>query len=66
MTGYGKSQYSAESRNVTIEVRSLNSKQADVNARLPYIFRDKELEIRSLLVQKLERGKVDLNINIEH
>lgn len=66
MTGYGKSQYSAESRNVTIEVRSLNSKQADINARLPYVFRDKELEIRSLLVHKLERGKVDLNVSIEH
>lgn len=66
MTGYGKSQYAAESRNVTIEVRSLNSKQADVNTRLPHIFRDKELEIRSLLIQKLERGKIDLNVNIEH
>jgi uncharacterized protein (TIGR00255 family) len=66
MTGYGKAQYSVESRNVTVEVRSLNSKQADVNARLPYIYRDKELEIRSLLTQRLERGKIDLNINIEH
>jgi uncharacterized protein (TIGR00255 family) len=66
MTGYGKAQFAVDSRNVTVEVKSLNSKQADINVRLPYIYREKELEMRSIVTQRLERGKIDLNINVEH
>lgn len=65
MTGYGKSQYQLEGKVVTIEIRTLNSRQADVNMRLPYLFREKEAEIRSKLIAGLERGKIDLNISLE-
>lgn len=65
MTGYGKSQFQLEGKVVTIEIRTLNARQADVNMRLPYLFREKEAEIRSLLIAVLERGKIDVNINME-
>ena len=65
MTGYGKAQFSVNGKNITIEIRSLNSKQADLNLRIPFFYREKENEIRSLMVQHLERGKIDLMINSE-
>ncbi len=55
--GYGKSQFQLEGKVVTIEIRTLNAMQADVNMRLPYLFREKEAEIRSRLIAVLERGK---------
>lgn len=65
MTGYGKSQVDLPSKTISIELRSLNSKQLDLNLRLPQLFREKEMEIRSLLGQMLERGKVDASVSIE-
>ena len=65
MTGYGKAEsqvLSTKNRKLVVEIRSLNSKAMDLSIRIPYELRDKELEIRSLLSQRLERGKVDLNI----
>ena len=66
MTGYGKATCEFPSKNVIIEVKSLNSKQLDLSVRLPYIFKEKELEIRSLVGEKLQRGKVDLTVFVEN
>jgi uncharacterized protein (TIGR00255 family) len=65
MTGYGKGQADLPGKSITIELRSLNSKQLDLNLRAPQIFREKEMEIRTFLGQTLERGKIDASLNIE-
>jgi uncharacterized protein (TIGR00255 family) len=65
MTGYGKSMAELPGRSITIEIRSLNSKALDINLRAPSVYREKELEYRSLISQKLGRGKIDITITIE-
>lgn len=65
MTGYGKSVLQLPTKKITIELKSLNSKNLDLNARMPSIYREKELNIRKLLAKKLERGKVDFSIYVE-
>jgi uncharacterized protein (TIGR00255 family) len=65
MTGYGKCQIDLNNKSISIEIRSLNSKQLDINLRTPQLFREKEMEIRSLLGQVLERGKIDATISID-
>jgi uncharacterized protein (TIGR00255 family) len=64
MTGYGKaeSQTSIENKKLVVEIRSLNSKSLDLNVRIAPLLRSKELEIRTLIAQRLERGKIDLSI----
>ena len=62
MTGFGKAEAEVRGRKFTIEIRSLNSRQTDISLKIPGIFRDKEMEIRNFLSQKLERGKIDLYI----
>ena len=66
MTGFGKVTTELPSKKVTVEVKALNSKQLDLSTRISSIYRDKEMEIRSLLLQTLERGKVEFNIFIEY
>ena len=66
MTGFGKVIAELPTRKVTVEVKSLNSKQLDLSTRLPSVYKEKEMEIRSLLLQLLERGKVEFNIYIEY
>lgn len=66
MTGFGKVTAELPSKKVTIEIKALNSKQLDLSTRIPSIYRDKEMQIRSMLLQKLERGKVEFNIFIEY
>lgn len=66
MTGFGKSVANLEGKSVTIEVKSLNSKQLDLNIKLPPAFREKEPEIRSIISHKLERGKIELSGNIDY
>lgn len=66
MTGYGKAECGIQSKNYTIELRSLNSKQMDLSMRIAPILREKELDIRTLLTQQLERGKVDCIIYEAH
>ncbi len=66
MTGYGKSICELEAKKIVIEVKSLNSKQFDLNLRFPGIYREKELSTRNKLSKKLIRGKVDLSIYIEN
>lgn len=65
MTGFGKSQAELPGKLITIEIRSLNSKQLDLNLRAPVVYREMEMTTRSLIAQKLERGKVDLSISVE-
>ncbi len=65
MTGYGKSVLQLPTKKITIELKSLNSKNLDLNARMPSIYREKELAIRKLLADKLVRGKVDFSIYVE-
>jgi len=62
MTGYGKSELNLQNANFTIEVRSLNSKQIDANVKMSSVYRDKEIGLRKLLSEKLQRGKIELSI----
>ncbi|HSH19638.1 MAG TPA: YicC/YloC family endoribonuclease [Draconibacterium sp.] len=66
MTGFGKAEFEANNKKFTIEIKSLNSKQIDINTRTPAIYREKDIEIRKILSEKLERGKVDFNIYVEN
>lgn len=66
MTGFGKVTAELPSKKVTVEIKALNSKQLDLSTRIPSLYKDKEMEIRSLLLQSLERGKVEFNIYIEY
>jgi uncharacterized protein (TIGR00255 family) len=65
MTGFGKATVEFPSKKINIEIRSLNSKQLDLNTRIPSVYREKEVEIRTILSQTIERGKVDFIIYIE-
>jgi len=65
MTGFGKASCECQNRNITIEIKTLNSKQIDINARIPNGYRDKEPQIRSLISNRLQRGKIDFSINVE-
>jgi len=65
MTGYGKSVAEIPRKKITVEIKSLNSKQFDLSTRLPWIYKEKENEIRNLISQKLDRGKIDLNISFD-
>ena len=65
MTGYGKAVAETPHKKISIEIKSLNSKQLDVNTRLPWLYKEKEPEIRNIISQKLDRGKIDLNINFD-
>ncbi len=65
MTGYGKSVIQLPTKKITIELKSLNSKNLDLNARMPSIYREKELFIRKQMAKELVRGKVDFSIYVE-
>ncbi|TAL60485.1 MAG: YicC family protein [Bacteroidetes bacterium] len=65
MTGFGKAEGFVNKKRVSVEIRSVNSKGMDVNTRMSGPYREKELDIRSLLSEKLERGKIDFSINVE-
>jgi uncharacterized protein (TIGR00255 family) len=62
MTGYGKAIAETPQKKVTIEIKSLNSKQLDLNTKLPWLYKEKEPEIRNLISQRLDRGKIDFTI----
>lgn len=65
MTGYGKSVVQLPSKKIAIEIKSLNSKNLDLNTRIPSMYREKELDIRKLIASELERGKIDFSLYIE-
>ena len=62
MTGYGKQELNLNNSNFTIELKSLNSKQVDINIKMSSKYRDKEIELRRLISEKLQRGKIELSI----
>lgn len=66
MTGFGKKTVEIGSKKVVIEIKSLNCKQLDLNLRLPNLYKEKEMEIRAMVKETLDRGKVDMNISIEN
>jgi uncharacterized protein (TIGR00255 family) len=66
MTGFGQTSLSLGPLSVSIEVKSLNSKFFDLNLRLPKRYAEKELEVRNLLTDKLERGKVSFSIEVQN
>ena len=65
MTGYGKSVLQLPTKKISIELKSLNSKSLDLNARMPSMYRVKELAIRKLIAKSLARGKVDFSLFVE-
>ena len=66
MTGYGKSAYTSDKKNIKVEIKSINSKQLDLSLRVPSYFRDQENILRSTVSDLLERGKIELSVSIEH
>lgn len=66
MTGFGKAEFEVNNKKITIEIKSLNSKQIDINTRTPALYREKDIIIRKALSEKLTRGKVDFNIYVEN
>ena len=65
MTGFGKKETQFEDKHISIEVRSLNSKNADINLRTPSYLRELDPEIRKQLAQQMHRGKIDVNLYVE-
>lgn len=65
MTGFGKATAESKTHRISAEIKSLNSKQLDLNVRLPYIFREGELEARAIVGHAIERGKADLLVTCE-
>ncbi|NOY37906.1 MAG: YicC family protein [Chlorobi bacterium] len=65
MTGFGKSSRQFPDQRITVEIRTLNSKQQDISIRLPSAYREKELPLRKILGEKLIRGKIDCTLTIE-
>lgn len=66
MTGFGKATGEFNGKKIVVEIKSLNSKQLDISTRLAGLYRDKDIEIRNDVSQKLERGKIDLSLYIEN
>ena len=66
MTGYGKASCELGEKVAIFEIKSLNSKQFDLYFRMPTGYREKEMEIRNELVNRMKRGKVEVNLNIEY
>lgn len=65
MTGFGKAETELADKKIVVEIKSLNSKQFDMNARIPACYRSLELELRRSIAARLERGKVDLTVSVE-
>jgi len=65
MTGFGKAVLELGNKKVTIEIKSLNSKQLDIFTRIPNLYKEKDIEIRNLLKSELNRGKIELSLFVE-
>ncbi|MBP5259917.1 MAG: YicC family protein [Paludibacteraceae bacterium] len=65
MTGYGKAEGIFQNKKIVVEVKSLNSKQLDLSTRIASAYRSREIELRSLLARRIERGKVDFFLTVE-
>jgi len=65
MTGYGKAVVAYKGKKINVEIKSLNSKQLDLTTRIAPLYREKEMEVRQLIAEKVIRGKVEMSIWIE-
>ena len=65
MTGFGRGEAALRNKKITVEIRSLNSKQLDLSLRLPAVYRQSEYEIRNLIARTIQRGKVDVFVTVE-
>ena len=65
MTGYGRASSVYNGKTITIEVRSLNSKFTDIRFKMPQTYKDKEVDMRRIILDKAERGKIDVNLDIK-
>ena len=65
MTGFGKAEVAIPDKKITVEIRTLNSKQLDLSLRLPAVYRQSEYEIRNLIARTIQRGKVDVFVTVE-
>lgn len=66
MTGFGRELLEFNGKKITIDVRTLNSKSADISTRIPNLYREKDIDIRRMLSQSLQRGKIDFSISVEN
>lgn len=66
MTGFGKTEFEVGNKKITLEIKSLNSKQLDINTRIPSMYREKDIEIRRLISEMLTRGKVDFALYLDN
>ena len=65
MTGFGKSETQILNKKMTVEIRTLNSKNIDLNFRVPHVFRELEPQMRTFLNKQLTRGKIDVSVYVE-
>ena len=65
LTGFGKGEAALQNKKITVEIRSLNSKQLDLGLRLPAVYRQSEYEIRNIIARTIQRGKVDVFVTVE-
>ena len=65
MTGFGKGEATLRNKKITVEIRSLNSKQLDLSLRLPAVYRQSEYELRNVIARAIQRGKVDVFVSVE-
>ena len=65
MTGYGKAEAALGHKKITVEIRSLNSKQLDLTVKVPAVYRQSEYEIRNRIGKRLQRGKIDAYVSYE-
>ena len=65
MTGFGKGDATLQNKRITVEIRSLNSKQLDLSLRLPAVYRQSEYELRNVIARTIQRGKVDVFVSVE-
>ncbi|MCL2596369.1 MAG: YicC family protein [Paludibacter sp.] len=66
MTGFGKASGEFLNKKITIEIKSLNGKQADISTKISVIYKEKELEIRNEIAQRLERGKIEVSLSVDN
>lgn len=66
MTGFGRSVVQTPSKKITVEIKSLNSKQIDLTVRMPSVVRASEADVRTVVSQRLQRGKVDVSVMVEN
>tara|TARA_B110000211_G_C14028235_1_gene530856 strand:+ start:561 stop:1427 length:867 start_codon:yes stop_codon:yes gene_type:complete len=65
MTGFGKAQINIPGKSISIEIKSLNSKQQDLSVRMPGVYKSKEMQLRNRIIKSLSRGKIEFSMYVE-